>query len=228
MTLRNPVTTLSHTHTSQQAGRLPRRPPAGEGSAALAGQPASAHRPLRRSQFRHAHLLPCAPKPHAYADIATNWPVTGWARRQGEQLKYAQPSCTGHDHSGPGPGRPARRVRDQQHDRHDRLEGYREEGARRHGDRRRGVGASPNFIFPLPPATNTDGYNVNLTEALWPNLVYDGDGAQVGGEPAGEPVQLADLVQRRRQDRHHRAEAVEVVGRRRRSPAGTSASSTTC
>ena len=25
-------------------------------------------------------------------------------------------------------------------------------------------GASPNDIFPLPPATNTNGYNVNLTD----------------------------------------------------------------
>ena len=40
------------------------------------------------------------------------------------------------------------------------------------------VGASPNFIFPLPPATNTDGYNVNLTQGMWPFLVYSGDGAQ--------------------------------------------------
>jgi len=40
------------------------------------------------------------------------------------------------------------------------------------------VGASPNFIFPLPPATNTDGYNVNLTQGMWPYLVYSGDGAQ--------------------------------------------------
>jgi peptide/nickel transport system substrate-binding protein len=38
------------------------------------------------------------------------------------------------------------------------------------------VGSAPNFIFPLTPATNTDGYNENLTTPLWPNLVYDGDG----------------------------------------------------
>jgi peptide/nickel transport system substrate-binding protein len=37
---------------------------------------------------------------------------------------------------------------------------------------------NPNFIFPLPPATNTDGYNVNLTQPLWPYLAYPGDGAQ--------------------------------------------------
>ena len=40
------------------------------------------------------------------------------------------------------------------------------------------VAATPNFIFPLVPATNSDGYNVNLSSPLWPNLVYEGDGAQ--------------------------------------------------
>jgi peptide/nickel transport system substrate-binding protein len=40
------------------------------------------------------------------------------------------------------------------------------------------VAATPNFIFPLAPATNTDGYNVNLTQPLWPYLVYQGDGSQ--------------------------------------------------
>jgi peptide/nickel transport system substrate-binding protein len=40
------------------------------------------------------------------------------------------------------------------------------------------VGASPNFIFPLAPATNQDGYNVNLTQGMWPFLVYAGDGAR--------------------------------------------------
>jgi peptide/nickel transport system substrate-binding protein len=39
-------------------------------------------------------------------------------------------------------------------------------------------GSSPNFIFPLAPATNQNGYNVNLTMLLWPYLVYAGDGAQ--------------------------------------------------
>jgi peptide/nickel transport system substrate-binding protein len=38
--------------------------------------------------------------------------------------------------------------------------------------------ATPNFIFPLVPATNTDGYNVNLSEQMWPYLVYSGDGAK--------------------------------------------------
>ena len=37
--------------------------------------------------------------------------------------------------------------------------------------------AQPNFIFPLPPATNTDGYNANLTGLLWPFISYSGDGA---------------------------------------------------
>jgi peptide/nickel transport system substrate-binding protein len=40
------------------------------------------------------------------------------------------------------------------------------------------ISATPNFIFPLPPATNTDGYNGNLSNALWPPLTYSGDGAQ--------------------------------------------------
>jgi peptide/nickel transport system substrate-binding protein len=39
------------------------------------------------------------------------------------------------------------------------------------------VAGSPNFIFPLAPATNTDGYNVNLDDPMWPTLVYAGDGA---------------------------------------------------
>ncbi len=40
------------------------------------------------------------------------------------------------------------------------------------------VGASPDFIFPLVPATNQNGYNANLTMGMWPYLVYAGDGAQ--------------------------------------------------
>lgn len=40
------------------------------------------------------------------------------------------------------------------------------------------VAATPNFIFPYPPATNSDGYNANLTFGLWPTLVYAGDGSQ--------------------------------------------------
>jgi peptide/nickel transport system substrate-binding protein len=39
-------------------------------------------------------------------------------------------------------------------------------------------GASPNDVFPLLPATNTNGYNVNLTEGEWPYLVYVGYGAK--------------------------------------------------
>lgn len=38
--------------------------------------------------------------------------------------------------------------------------------------------ASPNFIFPLVPATNQDGWNVNLTNPMWPALAYAGDGAK--------------------------------------------------
>jgi peptide/nickel transport system substrate-binding protein len=40
------------------------------------------------------------------------------------------------------------------------------------------VGGSPNFIFPLQPAANTDGYNVNLSQPMWPYLVYSGDRGQ--------------------------------------------------
>ncbi|WP_221305071.1 peptide ABC transporter substrate-binding protein [Streptomyces sp. Ag109_O5-1] len=40
------------------------------------------------------------------------------------------------------------------------------------------LGAVPDFIFPLPPATNQNGYNANLTQAMWPYLVYAGDGAK--------------------------------------------------
>lgn len=39
-------------------------------------------------------------------------------------------------------------------------------------------GASPNDIFPLSPATNSNGYNPVLFEELWPYLAYSGDGAQ--------------------------------------------------
>lgn len=39
-------------------------------------------------------------------------------------------------------------------------------------------GASPNDIFPLPPSTNSNGYNENLTLGEWPYLVYIGYGAQ--------------------------------------------------
>jgi peptide/nickel transport system substrate-binding protein len=45
------------------------------------------------------------------------------------------------------------------------------------------VAAAPNFIFPLAPATNQDGWNVNLTEGLWPYLVYSGDGAKSAVNP---------------------------------------------
>jgi peptide/nickel transport system substrate-binding protein len=38
--------------------------------------------------------------------------------------------------------------------------------------------ATPNFIFPLMPATNTDGYNANLQLQMWPYLVSTGYGSQ--------------------------------------------------
>jgi peptide/nickel transport system substrate-binding protein len=40
------------------------------------------------------------------------------------------------------------------------------------------VGVSPNDIFPLSPATNSNGYNATLDSGLWPNLAYSGDGGQ--------------------------------------------------
>jgi peptide/nickel transport system substrate-binding protein len=45
------------------------------------------------------------------------------------------------------------------------------------------VGVSPNFIFPLVPATNSNGYNEDLTLGLWPYLVYSGDGAKSQPNP---------------------------------------------
>src|SRR4051812_42810198 len=46
-------------------------------------------------------------------------------------------------------------------------------------------GVAPNFIFPYAPATNTNGYNQNLTEYPWPQLAASGDGAQAAPNPAG-------------------------------------------
>jgi peptide/nickel transport system substrate-binding protein len=46
------------------------------------------------------------------------------------------------------------------------------------------IGATPNFLFPYAPATNSDGYNQNLTEPLWPPLAFDGDGGQSIVNPA--------------------------------------------
>jgi len=43
--------------------------------------------------------------------------------------------------------------------------------------------ATPNLIFPLPPASNTDGWNVNLTTPMWPVLTYAGDGAKSAVNP---------------------------------------------
>jgi len=43
--------------------------------------------------------------------------------------------------------------------------------------------ATPNFIFPLTPVTNTDGYNENLTQPMWPVLVYEGDGGSASINP---------------------------------------------
>jgi peptide/nickel transport system substrate-binding protein len=45
------------------------------------------------------------------------------------------------------------------------------------------VGASPNFMFPLQPATNENGFNIELTAGEWPELVYVGDGASSAVNP---------------------------------------------
>jgi len=45
------------------------------------------------------------------------------------------------------------------------------------------IGATPNFIFPYAPATNTDGYNTNLSQPMWPPLAFAGDGAQSAVNP---------------------------------------------
>jgi peptide/nickel transport system substrate-binding protein len=45
------------------------------------------------------------------------------------------------------------------------------------------VSATPNFIFPLMPATNTDGYNGNLQDPMWPDLVVTGYGSQPVANP---------------------------------------------
>ena len=55
------------------------------------------------------------------------------------------------------------------------------------------IGATPNFIFPYAPATNSDGYNQNLTEPIWPPVAYAGDGGQSVGQPARVAVQFARL-----------------------------------
>jgi peptide/nickel transport system substrate-binding protein len=40
------------------------------------------------------------------------------------------------------------------------------------------IGASPNFIFPYPPVTNTDGYDTNLSQPLWVPVVDEGQGSE--------------------------------------------------
>ncbi len=49
-------------------------------------------------------------------------------------------------------------------------------------------GATPNFIFPLAPATNENGYNFNLDLGMWPYLVYSGDGSQSIANPQESPA----------------------------------------
>jgi peptide/nickel transport system substrate-binding protein len=43
--------------------------------------------------------------------------------------------------------------------------------------------ATPNFIFPYAPASNTDGFNLNLSQLMWPVLTYAGDGAKSAVNP---------------------------------------------
>jgi len=45
------------------------------------------------------------------------------------------------------------------------------------------VGASPDFIFPYAPATNSNSYNFSLTMGLWPSLVYAGDKGKSAVDP---------------------------------------------
>ena len=40
------------------------------------------------------------------------------------------------------------------------------------------VAESPNAIFPIPSATNSNGYNFDLGLGLWPPMIYIGNGAQ--------------------------------------------------
>lgn len=57
------------------------------------------------------------------------------------------------------------------------------------------IAASPNFIFPYPPATNTDGYNANLSQPLWPPLVWAGKGAQASvdwGKSVAKSINYSD------------------------------------
>jgi peptide/nickel transport system substrate-binding protein len=44
-------------------------------------------------------------------------------------------------------------------------------------------GSAPDFIFPFAPASNSDGYNANLTNLIWPTLTFVGDGAQATVNP---------------------------------------------
>jgi peptide/nickel transport system substrate-binding protein len=44
-------------------------------------------------------------------------------------------------------------------------------------------GSAPNFIFPFVPAANTNGYNANLSNLMWPTLTYVGDGSQATVNP---------------------------------------------
>jgi len=59
---------------------------------------------------------------------------------------------------------------------HGRRRRPREDRQRR--ERHRVEAPGEDFVFPLVPATNQNGWNVNLSQPLWPFLVYAGDGAK--------------------------------------------------
>ncbi len=44
-------------------------------------------------------------------------------------------------------------------------------------------GGTANYIFPIVPATDEDGYNTDLQDPLWPTLVYLGDGGSAAIDP---------------------------------------------
>ncbi len=53
-------------------------------------------------------------------------------------------------------------------------------------------GASPNAIFPVQPATDSNGYNGNLMDALWPLLQYVGVGPDAAKESMYSSLTYSD------------------------------------
>ncbi len=72
--------------------------------------------------------------------------------------------------------------------------------------------ATPNFIFPLTPATNNNGYNENLVTPMWPMLVYAGDGDKSIVNPQESLFSSMTWSNGDKTDTIY-AEAVEVVRR---------------